>query len=189
MVLEYLIGTSACARALSACFDSLCDGAIVRHLSSAVGTMYGKPPDFLAFGITLLMMLVLVAGVKKSLFFNNVLNAINLSIWVFIMTAGLFYVDITNWTEHKGFLPYGWSGCIFTRWLIALSTSNSPRPENAVVLDGVLWLRTEGSKACYLGNIAGVHTCVDMCAGAALPAAFHQLDRATSTELAHTRGT
>lgn len=70
----------------------------------------GKPPDFLAFGITLLMMLVLVAGVKKSLFFNNVLNAINLSIWVFIMTAGLFYVDITNWTEHKGFLPYGWKG-------------------------------------------------------------------------------
>lgn len=56
------------------------------------------------------MMLVLVAGVKKSLFFNNVLNAINLSIWVFIMTAGLFYVDITNWTEHKGFLPYGWKG-------------------------------------------------------------------------------
>lgn len=36
------IGTSACARALSACFDSLCDGAIVRHLASAVGTMYGK---------------------------------------------------------------------------------------------------------------------------------------------------
>ncbi|KAI5641418.1 amino acid permease domain-containing protein [Phthorimaea operculella] len=110
MVLEYLIGTSACARALSACFDSLCDGTIRHHLSDAVGTMYGKPPDFLAFGITLLMMLVLVAGVKKSLFFNNLLNAINLSVWVFIMAAGLFYVDITNWTEHKGFLPYGWGG-------------------------------------------------------------------------------
>ncbi|CAH0716502.1 unnamed protein product, partial [Brenthis ino] len=110
MVLEYLIGTSACARALSACFDSLCDGAIARHLASKVGTMYGKPPDFLAFGITLMMTMVLVAGVKKSLFFNNVLNAINLSVWVFIMTAGLFYADTSNWTQHKGFLPYGWSG-------------------------------------------------------------------------------
>lgn len=70
----------------------------------------GKPPDFLAFGICLLMMLVLVAGVKKSLVFNNVLNAINLSVWVFIMTAGLFYVNTDNWTQHNGFLPYGWSG-------------------------------------------------------------------------------
>ncbi|XP_026759003.1 probable cationic amino acid transporter [Galleria mellonella] len=110
MVLEYLIGTSACARALSACFDSLCEGAIARYLASKIGTLYGKPPDFVAFGISLLMTVVLVAGVKKSLFFNNVLNAINLSVWVFIMTAGLFYVDLSNWTEHKGFLPYGWSG-------------------------------------------------------------------------------
>ncbi|CAG4962063.1 unnamed protein product [Parnassius apollo] len=104
------IGTSACARALSACFDSLCDGAIARYLASGIGTIFGKPPDFLAFGISILMTMVLVAGVKKSLFFNNVLNAINLSVWVFIITAGLFYADLTNWTEHKGFLPYGWSG-------------------------------------------------------------------------------
>ncbi|XP_073951938.1 solute carrier family 7 member 14 isoform X2 [Choristoneura fumiferana] len=110
MVLEYLIGTSACARALSACFDSLCDGAISRHLAEKIGTVFGKPPDFIAFGISLLMTLVLVAGVKKSLFFNNLLNAINLSVWVFIMAAGLFYVDTSNWTEHHGFLPYGWSG-------------------------------------------------------------------------------
>ncbi|XP_047040418.1 solute carrier family 7 member 14 [Helicoverpa armigera] len=110
MILEYLIGSSACARALSACFDSLFDGAISNKLAEKIGTMYGKPPDIMAFGITLLMMMVLVAGVRKSLFFNNLLNAINLTIWVFIMTAGLFYIDVSNWTEHNGFLPYGWSG-------------------------------------------------------------------------------
>ncbi|XP_060809714.1 probable cationic amino acid transporter [Amyelois transitella] len=110
MVLEYLIGTSACARALSACFDSLCEGAIARQLAKKIGTLYGKPPDLIAFGISIGMTVVLVAGVKKSLFFNNVLNAINLSVWVFIMTAGLFYIDLSNWTDHKGFLPYGWSG-------------------------------------------------------------------------------
>lgn len=60
----------------------------------------------------------MAAGVKKSLIFNNVLNAINLSVWVFIMAAGMFYVDSTNWSEHKGFLPYGWSG-------VRLSFSNS----------------------------------------------------------------
>ena len=56
------------------------------------------------------MMLLMAAGVKKSLVFNNVLNAINLAVWVFIMTAGMFYVDIDNWNEHDGFFPYDWSG-------------------------------------------------------------------------------
>lgn len=70
----------------------------------------GGDPDFLAFVITLLMMLLLAAGVKKSLIFNNVLNVINLAVWVFVMTAGLFYVNTDNWTKHKGFLAEGWSG-------------------------------------------------------------------------------
>lgn len=56
------------------------------------------------------MMLLMAAGVKKSLVFNNVLNAINLAIWVFVMTAGMYYVDIDNWNEHGGFFPYDWSG-------------------------------------------------------------------------------
>lgn len=56
------------------------------------------------------MMLLMAAGVKKSLVFNNVLNVINLAVWVFVMAAGMFYVDGDNWTEHSGFLPYGWNG-------------------------------------------------------------------------------
>lgn len=113
MVLEYLIGTSACACALSACLDALADGAVSGAIANSVGTMFGRPPDFVAFVITLLMMLLMAAGVKKSLVFNNVLNAINLAVWVFVMAAGMFYVDSDNWAEHKGFLPYGWSG-VFT---------------------------------------------------------------------------
>lgn len=77
----------------------------------------GRPPDFLAFVITLLMMLLLAAGVKKSLIFNNVLNAINLAVWVFIMGAGMFYVNSDNWSQHNGFLPYGWSGVRFVTCL------------------------------------------------------------------------
>ncbi|KAI4465570.1 inner membrane transporter ygji-related [Holotrichia oblita] len=114
MILEYLIGTSACACALSACFDALANGAISKAIATNVGVIFGgSPPDFLAFVITLLMMLLLAAGVKKSLIFNNILNAINLAVWVFVMSAGLFYVDSDNWSKHQGFLPYGWSG-VFT---------------------------------------------------------------------------
>lgn len=53
---------------------------------------------------------VLAMGASKSVIFNHTLNAINLATWVFVMTAGLFYVDTNTWTEHQGFLPYGWSG-------------------------------------------------------------------------------
>lgn len=70
----------------------------------------GRTPDLVAFGITLLMTCVLALGASKSVIFNNALNAINLATWVFIMTAGLFYIDTDVWHEHDGFLPFGWSG-------------------------------------------------------------------------------
>lgn len=69
------------------------------------------------------MMLLMAAGVKKSLVFNNVLNAINLSVWVFVMAAGMFYVDSSNWSEHSGFLPYGWSG-VSTAYMVEYKKNN-----------------------------------------------------------------
>jgi solute carrier family 7 (cationic amino acid transporter), member 14 len=59
------------------------------------------------------MTFVMALGASKSVIFNNVLNTINLGTFVFIVAAGLFYVDTDTWAEHQGFLPYGWSG-VFT---------------------------------------------------------------------------
>lgn len=73
-------------------------------------TVTDRPPDLIAFGITILMTCVLALGASKSVMFNNALNVINFATWVFIMTAGLFYVDTDTWHEHEGFLPFGWSG-------------------------------------------------------------------------------
>lgn len=56
------------------------------------------------------MTFILALGASKSVMFNHILNAINLATWVFVMAAGMFYVDSSTWTEHQGFLPYGWSG-------------------------------------------------------------------------------
>ncbi|XP_055306357.1 probable cationic amino acid transporter isoform X2 [Sitodiplosis mosellana] len=113
MILEYLIGTSACACALSASFDSLSGGAIGRSIAGTIGTIFDRTPDLIAFGITLVMTCVLALGASKSVIFNNTLNVINFATWVFIMTAGLFYIDTDVWHEHDGFLPFGWSG-VFT---------------------------------------------------------------------------
>ncbi|XP_076328719.1 putative cationic amino acid transporter [Tachypleus tridentatus] len=112
MILEYLIGTAAGACAISACLDLMSGGAINEFITNSLGTIIGHTPDILAAFITLLMTALLAAGVKKSLLFNNMLNALNLSVWIFVMGAGLFYVDIKNWTNHGGFLPYGWSGVL-----------------------------------------------------------------------------
>lgn len=48
MVLEYLIGTSACACALSACLDALSDGAVSGAIADSVGTIFGES-RFLSF--------------------------------------------------------------------------------------------------------------------------------------------
>lgn len=42
MVLEYLIGTSACACALSACFNALSHNSIETAIKENVGTMFGE---------------------------------------------------------------------------------------------------------------------------------------------------
>lgn len=103
-------GTSACACALSSSFDSLAGGAIGRSIAASVGTIFGRPLDFVAFGITIFMTFVLALGASKSVIFNNTLNAINIATWVFIMAASMFYIDTDTWHEHEGFLPFGWSG-------------------------------------------------------------------------------
>ena len=55
------------------------------------------------------MTVVLAAGVRKSVGFNTVLNGINFLVWIFIIIAGFFFVDGSNWTV-PGFAPYGASG-------------------------------------------------------------------------------
>ncbi|XP_063848811.1 solute carrier family 7 member 14-like [Scylla paramamosain] len=112
MVLEELIGTSACACALSACFDAIFNGAISSSMKSSFGAPFGEPPDLLAFFLTVLMGGVLVAGVRKSVLFNNALNVVNFVVWIFIMIAGSFYADTSNWTQNGGFLPKGWPGVL-----------------------------------------------------------------------------
>jgi cationic amino acid transporter 14 len=107
-----LIGTAAGAAAISACIDSLYGGSITAAMKRAFGTFVGHVPNLLAAFITVLMTILLATGVKKSLLFNNVLNVVNFGVWVFIMCASVFYIDFDNWTQHGGFVPYGWSGML-----------------------------------------------------------------------------
>ncbi|CAI5695894.1 probable cationic amino acid transporter [Oreochromis aureus] len=115
LILEYLIGTAAGASALSSMADSLANHTISNFMISHIGTLNGlgkgeqSYPDLLALLIALLVTVIVALGVKNSVGFNNALNVINLIVWVFMMIAGLFFVNGENWDEGR-FLPFGWSG-------------------------------------------------------------------------------
>ncbi|XP_070842298.1 probable cationic amino acid transporter [Chaetodon trifascialis] len=115
LILEYLIGTAAGASALSSMFDSLANHSISNYMITHLGTLRGLGkgedtyPDLLALFIALLVTAIIALGVRNSVGFNNILNVINLVVWVFMIIAGLFFLSASNW-ESGNFLPYGWSG-------------------------------------------------------------------------------
>lgn len=116
LILEYMIGTAADARALSACFDYVI-GNVIRNLTlSYIGEIntpgLGTYPDILSFIVTIIVTVVLAIGVKQSSAFSTVFNILNILVVIFIVVAGIFFVDTRNWTEGKGFFPYGASGVL-----------------------------------------------------------------------------
>uniref|UniRef100_A0A668A050 Solute carrier family 7 member 14b n=1 Tax=Myripristis murdjan TaxID=586833 RepID=A0A668A050_9TELE len=108
LILEYLIGTAAGASALSSMFDSLANHMKIClfHWQNLFLDTY---PDLLALFIALLVTVIIALGVRNSVGFNNILNVVNLVVWVFMVIAGLFFISASNW-EGGRFLPYGWSG-------------------------------------------------------------------------------
>ncbi|KAM7390053.1 hypothetical protein PAMA_008295 [Pampus argenteus] len=89
-------------------------GVILSFIIAAVASILsGKGedtyPDVLALFIALLVTVIVALGVRNSVGINNILNAVNLVVWVFMIIAGLFFLSGSNW-EGGRFLPYGWSG-------------------------------------------------------------------------------
>ena len=116
LILEYMIGTAADARALSGCFDFVIGNTLRNFTLTHVGEFHsawlGSYPDFLAFIVTIIVTLVLASGVKQSSIFTNIFNVLNMLVVCFIIIYGLFYADTRNWTEGKGFFPFGASGVL-----------------------------------------------------------------------------
>ncbi|XP_013783291.1 cationic amino acid transporter 3-like isoform X2 [Limulus polyphemus] len=128
LILEYVIGTASVARGYSGYIDSLINNSVQNKLKELLPLhLHGisEYPDFLSLGVTLLLTLMLVIGVKESSRFNNIFVVLNLCIVLFAVIAGSFKADIHNWQLSKseipstnksynygdgGFFPYGFSG-------------------------------------------------------------------------------
>ena len=114
MILEYVIGASAVARAWSAYFDSIFDDRIKNFTISTFGEIHAKSlaeyPDLLAVLVVAVLTTVLLVGIKKTSRFNTLFTGINLFVISFIVCVGAYYAEPKNWTDN--FAPYGASGIL-----------------------------------------------------------------------------
>ncbi|XP_049859149.1 high affinity cationic amino acid transporter 1-like [Schistocerca gregaria] len=127
LILEYVIGAASVARGLTGYIDSLVNNAISNASRQAMPIdvdFLSDYPDFLAFGITFLLTVLLAFGVKESSIITSIMCITNLGVLTFAIIAGALKADIGNWQIEKneipdeynggegGFVPFGIAGII-----------------------------------------------------------------------------
>lgn len=65
--------------------------------------------NMVAISITVVMTIILVMGIRESAGFNAVMVLIKVGAVLFVIIAGIGYIDSTNWSP---FLPFGWTGVL-----------------------------------------------------------------------------
>ena len=113
ILLEYIIGGAAVARALSGYVDALLGGAISNATTSLTGEIHvpGVSPyiDCLAFVMVILFAILLSLGVKNSARFNNICVVVNVFTILIVISVGFMHANTDNWSN---FAPFGMKGVI-----------------------------------------------------------------------------
>ena len=122
LVLEYAVGSATVATGWSGYFQNVLaklgvhlplyvrespwryDAASGHFLST--GSFVNLP----AIVIVLIVTAILVKGIAESASFNTAMVGIKLAAVLFVIGAGVFFIDKANW---KPFAPYGWTGLSF----------------------------------------------------------------------------
>ncbi|XP_076759931.1 cationic amino acid transporter slimfast [Xylocopa sonorina] len=126
LILEYIIGTASVARGLSNYLDALIGNVISKALYAAMPIrvpFLSEYPDFFAFSVVLLLIILLSVGVRESSMLNNIFTVVNLGTILVIIVAGSMKAKPANWripaesiptnVNHAGsggFMPFGFSG-------------------------------------------------------------------------------
>ncbi|XP_058013969.1 cationic amino acid transporter 4 [Ahaetulla prasina] len=147
VILEYMIGGAAVARAWSGYLDSIFDHRIKNFTESHAGTwqvpFLAHYPDFLASGIVLIATAFISFGARFSSWLNHVFSAISMGVIIFILVMGFILARAQNWgASEGGFAPYGISGimagsatCFYAFVgfdVIATSSEEARNPEKAI---------------------------------------------------------
>ncbi|XP_057314424.1 probable cationic amino acid transporter [Hydractinia symbiolongicarpus] len=186
LLLEYLIGAAAVARAWTTYVDSLTNNEISHNLMMHVKAWHtpgiSAYPDFLSLALCVFISLCLAVGVRISSWFNTTMTFINLIIIAFIILLGTIVANPKNWSP---FLPFGFSGALagsataffaFVGFdVIAASAEEVKNPATSIPNAIVTSLAI-----CFLGyaGVAATLTLMvpynELKTNAALPEAFHQ---------------
>ncbi|KAG7189659.1 hypothetical protein KM043_017336 [Ampulex compressa] len=126
LILEYVIGTASVARGLSNYLDALIGNVMGKSLYSVMPinvSFLSEYPDFFAFGMVMLLVVLLSIGVKESSILNNIFTTINLITIVIVIVAGSIKANPGNWSialkdipatvqnpGSGGFMPFGVRG-------------------------------------------------------------------------------
>jgi basic amino acid/polyamine antiporter, APA family len=122
LVLEYTVASAAVAHGWSAHFQDFIKSFGVHlpfkwtnppfdfHPESGQFVLTGSHCDLISIGITALITIILVKGIRESAGFNAGMVALKLVVVLFVIVVGAFYVDPKNW--HP-FAPYGYTGLSF----------------------------------------------------------------------------
>ncbi|XP_034938009.1 cationic amino acid transporter 3-like [Chelonus insularis] len=129
LILEYVIGTASVARGLSNYVDSLIENKMRDYFQSVMPInvpFLSDYPDFFAFLVVMLLVLLLCIGVQESSYLNMCFTAVNLVTILIVIVAGSIKADPANWRIPKesippevkhagvgGFMPFGISGVMF----------------------------------------------------------------------------
>ncbi|EHB14899.1 Cationic amino acid transporter 4 [Heterocephalus glaber] len=147
VLLEYLIGGAAVARAWSGYLDAIFSHSIRNLTESQVGVwqvpFLAQYPDFLAAGILLVASTFVSCGARVSSWLNHTFSAISLIVILFIIILGFILARPHNWSaEEGGFAPFGFSGimagtatCFYAFVgfdVIAASSEEAQNPRQAV---------------------------------------------------------
>uniref|UniRef100_A0ABM5F2E7 Cationic amino acid transporter 4 n=1 Tax=Pogona vitticeps TaxID=103695 RepID=A0ABM5F2E7_9SAUR len=115
VILEYMIGGAAVARAWSGYLDAIFDHRIKNFTETHVGAWHvpflAHYPDFLASGILLLAMAFISFGARVSSWLNHIFSAVSMGVILFILIMGFILARPQNWSASEGgFAPFGLSG-------------------------------------------------------------------------------
>nr|CAD7439573.1 unnamed protein product [Timema bartmani] len=131
LILEYVIGTASVARGLSNYIDALTDNVMHKTMVEVMPiniNFLSDYPDFLAFGIIMLLAVLLAIGVKESTIMNNLFTVLNMIVIAIVIVAGsikdipcMNTTVVFTWSKAEipanvttagegGFMPFGVAG-------------------------------------------------------------------------------
>ncbi|XP_066155957.1 cationic amino acid transporter 2 isoform X2 [Euwallacea fornicatus] len=124
LILEYLIGSASCLKALFLYSDDLANNSMSTFLKQIMpmgGGQIAAYADVFSLTVSIVFAVALAFGAKESSLVNNVFTCVNIAIVLLVIISGIFKCDPNNWNRTAaeamgiglgGFAPYGIKGII-----------------------------------------------------------------------------